>query len=258
MGLVKKPEPNIRVVNPVAWMLTFSDLLTLMLVFFVLLFSMSTIDNQKMKGAFGTLTGAFGALGKTAEAEMSPKPFQAMMAPVPEKLIRDLEDMLQRHLRELPEEIIEPPEHEALPEPYRDNFKVERVDDGIEVMIGADILFDRSKWKLKPQSVELLKEVGGEVAEWGVPVKVEAFVSPEDESRDKAWDLSIYRAWAVTDVIAGVEGVDRQLLSMMGYGRPAPKRLRIRSGASPVRVKFFTNARDADAERSSLDTNEVQ
>jgi len=254
----KKPEPNIRVVNPVAWMLTFSDLLTLMLVFFVLLFSMSTIDNQKMKGAFGTLTGAFGALGKTELAEMTPKPFQSMMAPVPEKLVRKLEDMLQRHIREEPIKIVKPPEHEALPEPYRKNFKVERVDDGVEVMIGADILFDRSGWKLKPQSIELLKEVGSEVAEWGVPVKIEAFVSPEDENRDKAWDLSTYRAWAVTDVIAAVEGVDRQLLSMMGYGRPAPKNLRTGVGASPVRVKFFTQARDAAAERSGINNDEVQ
>jgi chemotaxis protein MotB len=258
MAIQKKPDDKIRVVNPCAWMLTFSDLMTLMLTFFVLLFSMSTVDNKKIQGAFGTLTGAFGALGKTESAEMAPIPFQTLMAPVPEKLIRNLEDMLQRHVREAPVEIKIPPEHEAIPDPYRNQFKVERVDDGVEVLIAADLLFDRNGWKLMPQSVALLKEVGGEVAEWGVPVKVEAFVSPEDENRDKAWELSIYRASAVTDVLAGVTGVDPQLLSMMGYGRPAPKSLKNRSGSSLVRVKFFTNVRDADAERSGIDSDEVQ
>jgi hypothetical protein len=47
-------------------------------------------------------------------------------------------------------------------------------------------------------------------------------------------------------------------LSMMGYGRPAPKSLKSRGGSSLVRVKFFTNARDADAERSGIDSDEVQ
>lgn len=35
--------------NPQAWMLTFSDLLTLMLTFFVLLFSMSSLDERALK-----------------------------------------------------------------------------------------------------------------------------------------------------------------------------------------------------------------
>ena len=45
-----------------AWMVTFADLMTLLLTFFVLLLSMSTLDNQKVKLALGSLRGALGVL----------------------------------------------------------------------------------------------------------------------------------------------------------------------------------------------------
>ena len=44
------------------WMVTFADLMTLLLTFFVLLLSMSTLDNQKVKLALGSLRGALGVL----------------------------------------------------------------------------------------------------------------------------------------------------------------------------------------------------
>ena len=42
------------------WMATFADLVTLLLVFFVLLFSMSTIEVVKAKAVFGSMREAFG------------------------------------------------------------------------------------------------------------------------------------------------------------------------------------------------------
>ena len=44
------------------WMVTFADLMTLLLTFFVLLLSMSTLDSQRVKLALGSLRGALGVL----------------------------------------------------------------------------------------------------------------------------------------------------------------------------------------------------
>jgi len=44
------------------WMATFSDMMTLLLTFFVLLLSMSSLDQQKLKEALGSLKGALGVL----------------------------------------------------------------------------------------------------------------------------------------------------------------------------------------------------
>src|SRR4030043_2327888 len=51
-------------VDPQAWMFSFADLLTNMLTFFVLLFSMSSMNNLQFESYLGSLQGALGGLGK--------------------------------------------------------------------------------------------------------------------------------------------------------------------------------------------------
>jgi chemotaxis protein MotB len=46
------------------WLVTFGDLLTLLITFFVLLISMSSMDSQQLRKTFGFFTGAFAALEK--------------------------------------------------------------------------------------------------------------------------------------------------------------------------------------------------
>ncbi len=60
-GNVKRTEKSDDEGAP-AWMVTFADLMTLLLTFFVLLLSMSTLDNQRIKLALGSLRGALGVL----------------------------------------------------------------------------------------------------------------------------------------------------------------------------------------------------
>ena len=43
--------------NPLGWMLTFSDLVTLLLTFFVMLFAMRAPEVSKLKAAFGVFSG---------------------------------------------------------------------------------------------------------------------------------------------------------------------------------------------------------
>jgi chemotaxis protein MotB len=76
--------------DPNAWMLTYTDLMTLLLTFFVLLLSLSTIDKSRKLSALNSLVGAFGykpggqsALGKakginitTGEAPITPEDIQ--------------------------------------------------------------------------------------------------------------------------------------------------------------------------------------
>ena len=44
------------------WLMTFSDVLTLLMTFFVLLISMSSMDSKKLQETFGFFTGALGIL----------------------------------------------------------------------------------------------------------------------------------------------------------------------------------------------------
>jgi len=54
---VSSDEPNTS-----AWMVTFSDLIMLLLTFFVLLLTMSSMDTKKLKETFANFSGAPGVL----------------------------------------------------------------------------------------------------------------------------------------------------------------------------------------------------
>ena len=56
--MAKKKEDPAPAGSP-AWMATFSDLMNLLLCFFVLLFSMSTIEEEKLQAAISSITSAF-------------------------------------------------------------------------------------------------------------------------------------------------------------------------------------------------------
>jgi chemotaxis protein MotB len=57
MGKARRKEEGI---NTNAWITTYTDLMTLLLTFFVLLISLSTIDNDRKREALNSLIGAFG------------------------------------------------------------------------------------------------------------------------------------------------------------------------------------------------------
>ena len=55
-----------------AWMSTYGDLVTLLLCFFVLLFSFSTIDNNKFKAIIQSMQGSLGVLDSGTVVKMEP------------------------------------------------------------------------------------------------------------------------------------------------------------------------------------------
>ena len=75
--MARRKKSPVKHAKPSAeWLVTFGDLLTLLITFFVLLISMSSMDRQKLKKTFGFFKGASAALerGKgvaRAESDMS-------------------------------------------------------------------------------------------------------------------------------------------------------------------------------------------
>ena len=70
MILARRKEEQSSTGSP-AWMATFSDLMNLLLCFFVLLFAMSTIDEDKFEELVASLSASFGVLdgGSTSVIE---------------------------------------------------------------------------------------------------------------------------------------------------------------------------------------------
>jgi len=77
-----------------AWMTTFSDLLNLLLTFFVLLLTMSSLDNKRLKETFGYFNEAVAGLGTRSATEITP-PVRNFPPPIlPTALFKDLRKYL--------------------------------------------------------------------------------------------------------------------------------------------------------------------
>ena len=58
------------------WVVTFSDMMSLLLTFFILLLSFSTLDNRRVREVLGSLKGALGVLNQAeGRRDLNPIPF---------------------------------------------------------------------------------------------------------------------------------------------------------------------------------------
>ena len=172
----RKPEEPPK--GAPAWQATFADLMNLLLCFFVMLFSMSTVDAQKfelMAASFNQTFSIFSAgstaigdgvlismgvsqlneldeyinsTGRDAEGEM-----------VPEDLESATEVMEQAKLEES-EEMAEKIE-EALKEKNLDkDIDIEFTSQYVQLTLNGEILFDSGRVELKSQALPLMNQLG--------------------------------------------------------------------------------------------------
>ena len=234
----KKPDPIIKKVDAAAWMTSFSDLLTLMLTFFVLLLTMSSMDDQSFQEAFGMFNGAFGVLERHDQGTTSREWMVPISAPLPEILVDDLQDVIEKSVRELLENIQDKFDTPPEPRAYRELFEVVPNPRGVEVRIASSVLFDGRTAKLMPGSIRLLEQVALEVRSVKVQVLVRSWVPPLKDDRDEAWTLSLDRALAVVGQMT--REIEQNRLSLMGFGRAAPRRLTDADNESMVTLTFLT------------------
>jgi chemotaxis protein MotB len=196
-----------------AWMASFSDLMSLLLCLFVLLFAMSSIDARKFDLMAASFQQAFNGV-------LTSLPTVAIQQEV---LIPRLGgDAQNKHIaadaamriREI-----------AAKEDMQDAVKVEITDTGIAIRISDRISFDQGSDRLKPEFVVILKEVMKIVNETpGREIRVEGHTdnTPIHTARFPSnWELSAARALAVVKNLYQ-SGADPAKLSAVGYGEFRP------------------------------------
>ncbi len=207
------------------WVVTFGDLMSLLLCFFVLLLSFSEMDRQKYKVVAGSMAEAFGVQRKERVfesprgAKMVALAFDQDMAPkynreeyiatqVMESLGEELKEALEGKLRGLEDQV---------------EIEVEGNQTIIRLLGGAT--FDSGQARIRPRLIPILKEIGqrlksteGDIIIAGhtdnVPVRGGPF-----ESNLK---LSIARAAEVAEFMIERGAIPPQRISTMGFGKYRP------------------------------------
>jgi chemotaxis protein MotB len=206
----KLPEEESSGGSP-AWMTTYGDMMTLLLCFFVLILSFSSVEINKFKKAMGSLRGALGILA-TDTGSSSKRSFPQQMN-IQSKISEALEEM-DEQLKHM--EIQEYVQWEVTPE-------------GIHIAMNDPVLFDLGKAELKREAYPIMQAILKIIATQD-PGEIEVQGHTDDLpihnlKYPSNWELSAARALSVVKYFAYKGGVEPRKLSAIGYGeyRPAFK-----------------------------------
>jgi chemotaxis protein MotB len=187
------------------WMVTYSDLVTLLLTFFVLLLSMASMDKIKFSKAADSLSGAFGVMGSSTQTEISP-PTVVSFSPVDDDFSSRVYRRLKTKLRDL-----------------KLNKKIKLVKDRGAVVLRVDesVLFQSGQRQLNTAAEPILRKVAALVRPLPLNLKVEGHT--DNRGGELAnWDLSVDRAVAVLRFLASNQLVSLNRMSATGYGSQKP------------------------------------
>ncbi len=204
-----------------AWMVTFSDLLTLMITFFVLLLSMSSMDEKKLEEMFGIFTEAMGPLelGRMRE-----------LRGIKESV--NIETIYQEYLIE--KNIISGILAEAIADKKgvpidvlkggTDFDEMVSVDDrGVVVTLSDVILFGPGETRISAESYPVLDKLAEHLKEIDYLISVEGHTdSTPAGSKTSNWAISAKRAMNVMRYLNEVSGIGMERLSSRGYGEYSP------------------------------------
>lgn len=208
---IKKKWPVEYEANTEAWMTTFADLVSLMLTFFILLISMSTMDKTGLADIESSFRKAVSVLNSGTKTELQiipPLQMQKMISP------RELMLAMRQNSRAVMKNSIL-------------DHKVRGVilNDRLYLRIPDAILFDRGSASLKPESVKTLVKLAQMLAMSPGNIRVQghtnANIDLDNSAFDDPWSLSLARAASVLHILED-EGVSPTRLSLAGYGPSQP------------------------------------
>lgn len=198
------------------WLITFTDCMTLMLTFFVLLVSMAKVDERRKLIVLGSIIGTFGWHDKSYEV-FSRKDTRRTVEPGP----IDSGDL----------EPLKPLMWENAEDDLR--FESNRF---VQVLsVNADVLFAPASATLTPDGVALLDRIAPVLLRAQYPLLIAGHTSelrdelglnyePGDDERvpDLSWKLSLNRALAVYRHMLDA-GMPADMLRLEGFGKYLPK-----------------------------------
>lgn len=201
-----------------SWLATYSDTITLLLTFFVLLYSMSSLDAQKLK----ELSQAFNEVmaGKSADSILEYNLYNGQVPLVGGESPYDSTESLGGR-SDTYEEIKNYVEKNNL------SSTVEIVEDerGVIIQLRDSILFESGKANLKSDSIKILDTISVLIGTMDNSIIVEGHTDnvPHSSSEYASnWELSAARAVTVLRYFVDGKGQNPTRFSSAGYGEYKP------------------------------------
>ncbi len=207
MALRRKKKSNGNGGSP-SWMVTYSDMVTLLLTFFVLMLSMADINKIKFTRAMGSLRGALGVLDSQDYEDVLPLELMAQQNNLDESLQR-----VYRHIKNRLENL-----------EVNKDIKLVTNRGAVVLRLNDSLLFRSGETAVKESAYPLLREIADLVRPLQLDLRVEGHTDnvPVSRAGISNWDISIQRAVSVVKYFASRDLLPQDRLSAAGYGAQRP------------------------------------
>ncbi len=199
------------------WVVTFGDLMSLLLCFFVLLLSFSEIDAQKYKELAGSMAMAFGVQKKK----------QVFKIPMGQKIIAREHDRAyvsrrekERFGREVEKAIIE-----SKMGKIKDLIRVQVTENEVVIRMMGETTFDSGRAFVRPQMLPLLKKIAAalQTTKGSIIISGHTDNVPINSGLFKSnLELSAARATRVAQKLLSYGHIDPRRISVAGFGEYRP------------------------------------
>lgn len=184
------------------WLTTFADSMSLLLTFFVLLFSAITLEETRIMATLGSLRGSLGIMEKARDNVVSPPP--VVVSPR-ESMVRELGEFISS-------------------EGLDSHVEVETLLEGIRINMRSPVLFDLGKAELKREIMPLLDKIAALLKDMPNEIDIEGHTDnlPIQTSRFPSnWELSTARAISVAKYLIKL-GILPFRIGVAGYADSRP------------------------------------
>ncbi len=202
------------------WLTTFNDLMTLLMVFFVLIFTMGSMDTGKLNEFRNALQSGLGIMGEGSQVSIAVKESR------PDPDVTSLLVQAEGEVEPVDEQEEAVPIDEALKaftaEP---GINVRNSNQGVHITFEDLLLFDFGQADINLGGLVFLDKMAGLIKKIPYPVRVEGHTDnvPIHTARYPSnWELSIARAVSVVKYFAESGKINPQRLSAVGYGATRP------------------------------------
>lgn len=196
------------------WMVTLTDLSYVLMTFFVLLLSMSSMDDKAFRETFGFLNQGFGVLEFPA-----PQKLRSMPSQVDTNLLKtvDVATLTKAINASVAPQYAIDPQTSA-----NEYYDIRQTPRGLAIALNSDLFFDSGSARLKPAMASVLAGIAKALKRSGYQISVDGHTDAVGELQANVM-LSLARAQGVLDAFVYASDMSPRRFSLAGYGPFLPR-----------------------------------
>ncbi len=209
--------------NAERWLLTYADLMNLLLIFFIILYSISQTDKAKFDQLSNSIRVSLGLSVLTDSLRPSSGSSGAAIIPsdkAPSPVITS--GMEQQQMEAVKKKVEELVKKNSL----TGKIDVSMEERGVDISITAQLLFKPGSDSVEPNSKPTIKDIGTILSEIpGKQIRVEGHTDSDpihNSKFDSNWELSVARATKVVRLLIDKSNISPKLIAPTGYGEEWP------------------------------------